>query len=697
MKKETEKEFVILSEVVSLDEIADKMDEFANEIEEELRGHNIPAEKAEEKALSTDKKDIDRNHVTAESPKDLSSKKKKKNKSKVSKTKKGKNKPKASDQAADIQKSAVVKTPEKSADVVEKVDTKTVEENTVVTESTDKQPENTVVTENTDKQPENTVVTENTDKQAENAVVTESTDKQAENAVVTENIDKQSENVIKQEPVTVVGTETNIENSVVETKEEGKKKLNFKALMQDKIFLTKCALVVLVLIVYTCVAYNYRNIFFMGTTINGIECAGMTAEEAEQSLRHKVEDYELSIEFRDGTTEVISGESIGYKYVSDGSVQRLMDKQNSFLWLFRVFFPASYEVAESIEFDRGLLADEYYALGSTANEKMVPPVNSYVTYEGDQFVITPENEGNQIDHHAFLLKINEVVASGGTDIVAEECEVYARPTVFRDAEHLAKECEQLNELADVSITYTLPNREYVLDGNEVRNWLKVDDQGNYSITEEEMTAAIADFVERFAKEVDTVKTDRPFKATIQGDITIGGGSYGWKVNKKEEAAKIAEEIANKAVVTREPCYSSREVTTENNGFGDTYIEIDLSNQHLWYYIDGELYVQSDIVSGTYYTASRRTPAGIFLLTYKQRDKVLRGQQKEDGTYEYESPVSFWMPFNGGIGLHDATWRGSFGGSIYKYSGSHGCINLPYKKAQTIYAEIDKETPIICYY
>ena len=170
-----------------------------------------------------------------------------------------------------------------------------------------------------------------------------------------------------------------------------------------------------------------------------------------------------------------------------------------------------------------------------------------------------------------------------------------------------------------------------------------------------------------------------------------------KENRAEEAAKIAEEIANKAVVTREPCYSSREVTTENNGFGDTYIEIDLSNQHLWYYIDGELYVQSDIVSGTYYTASRRTPAGIFLLTYKQRDKVLRGQQKEDGTYEYESPVSFWMPFNGGIGLHDATWRGSFGGSIYKYSGSHGCINMPYNSVKELFSKVSKGTPIIAYY
>lgn len=489
------------------------------------------------------------------------------------------------------------------------------------------------------------------------------------------------------------------ESKVVESDqaEVPKEHKSLKELLRNTKFLLGSLVAILVLIIYCSVAYNYREAFFMRTTINGIDCAGMTAKEAEAALKEKVEDYELEITFRDGTKEIISGESINYKYVSDGSVKKLMDKQLSFLWLFYLVFPAEHEVPECIEFDRGLLAQEYYALQSTAAEKNVAPTNAYVTYEGDKFIVVPEDEGNQIDHHAFILEINKVVAASGTQIVAQDYDIYARPTVFRDSADLAKECEQLNELAVVSVTYTLANGEYVMDGNEVRNWLKVDEQGNYSITEEEMAQAIEDFVDRLADEVNTIGTERPFKATKQGDITVSGGTYGWKINKKEEIAKLTEEIANRAIVTREPCYSSREVTADNNGFGDTYIEIDLTNQHLWYYIDGELYVESDFVSGTYHNASRRTPGGIFLLTYKQKDRVLRGEQKEDGTYEYESPVSFWMPFNRGIGLHDASWRGSFGGTIYKYSGSHGCINLPYKKAQAIYSEIDKETPIICFY
>ena len=56
-----------------------------------------------------------------------------------------------------------------------------------------------------------------------------------------------------------------------------------------------------------------------------------------------------------------------------------------------------------------------------------------------------------------------------------------------------------------------------------------------------------------------------------------------------------------------------------------------------------------------------------------------------------------MPFYGGYGFHDASWRSKFGGSIYNYSGSHGCINLPKSKAGTLYDLIDKEVPIVIFY
>ena len=96
------------------------------------------------------------------------------------------------------------------------------------------------------------------------------------------------------------------------------------------------------------------------------------------------------------------------------------------------------------------------------------------------------------------------------------------------------------------------------------------------------------------------------------------------------------------------------------------------------------------------TRDRATPEGMYAIRFKQTNRVLTGYNK-DGSVSYRSPVKYWMPFNRGIGLHDASWRRTFGGEIYKNSGSHGCINLPRDAAAQIYELVYKGMPVICYY
>ena len=226
-------------------------------------------------------------------------------------------------------------------------------------------------------------------------------------------------------------------------------------------------------------------------------------------------------------------------------------------------------------------------------------------------------------------------------------------------------------------------------------WLQKDARGHYSKDEEIFNTHITGYVESLAEATDTYDKPKPFKMTGGQEVMVEG-AYGWRVDQEVEVAKLKEELATNAKVKREPEYSKRALSMDNNGFGDTYIEVNLSSQHLYVYRKKRLVLESDIVSGRM-NRSRWTPPGIFLLSGKQKGKVLRGPLKPDNTYEWESPVSYWMPFNKGIGLHDATWRGSFGGTIYNYSGSHGCVNMPYKKAQALYDIITKEMPIICFY
>ncbi|MCI1328661.1 MAG: L,D-transpeptidase [Lachnospiraceae bacterium] len=169
------------------------------------------------------------------------------------------------------------------------------------------------------------------------------------------------------------------------------------------------------------------------------------------------------------------------------------------------------------------------------------------------------------------------------------------------------------------------------------------------------------------------------------------------MNQDAEIQQLTSELESGTVTTREPNYSSREVTTENGGFGSSYIEVDLSRQHMWVYQNGSVILESDVVSGKM-TRDRYTPSGVFQLAYKEKDRDLKGEiDPSTGEPSYVSHVNNWMPFNGGIGFHDASWRSSFGGTIYINSGSHGCVNLPTSFAPKLYDVISKDMPIVVYY
>ena len=146
---------------------------------------------------------------------------------------------------------------------------------------------------------------------------------------------------------------------------------------------------------------------------------------------------------------------------------------------------------------------------------------------------------------------------------------------------------------------------------------------------------------------------------------------------------------------REPVYTMTAASRTAPDWGNTYAEVDLTGQHVYMFQEGNLVWDAPCVTGNI-SKNYDTPAGIYSLTYKEKDRILRGAKKADGTYEYESHVDYWMPFNGGIGFHDATWRSKFGGTIFQTSGSHGCINLPPEKASVLYDLIYKGMPVLCY-
>lgn len=240
------------------------------------------------------------------------------------------------------------------------------------------------------------------------------------------------------------------------------------------------------------------------------------------------------------------------------------------------------------------------------------------------------------------------------------------------------------DLAGVTITYQFGDQSEVLDNDRILSWLKEQEDGSVAIDEQQAKA----FVKELAEKYDTAYTHRTFHTTAGRDIQITQGDYGWRIDQEAETKHLLELLAAKQSAVCEPIYAQTAAAHAQNDWGTTYVEVSLTDQYLWLYKDGKCILESYFVSGNP-NRGHATPKGIYGLTYKTRDAMLSGQG-------YDSKVKYWMPFNRNVGLHDAPWRKTFGGQIYKSNGSHGCINLPPANAAKIYENVDKNTPVIVY-
>ncbi len=447
--------------------------------------------------------------------------------------------------------------------------------------------------------------------------------------------------------------------------------------------------------------FHYQNYFFNGTTINGVDCSDMTAKEAETKIKEQAASYTLNVKFKDNDTKSVSGKDIDYTYAGDGSVESVLKKQNSFLWFLgnggkekdsQVTMQYSQEKLDAVidGFDEFQSAD-----GENA------PASAYITFQNNEFEIVDAVMGEGMDLTLAKQCIENALINADTEVDLEKAGVYDGTLVTADDETLNAQKDQLNELVRASITYSMPDgTTQILDGNTMKDWLAVDADGNYSKDENQWNERVKEYVANLAAAIDTDGKDHTFPATgIEGGVTISQEGYGWKVDQEQEIAKIAEEVDAHAADAREPQYAQREfaASTENNGFGKTYVEVDASRQHIWLYKDGNLVVDGDCVTGLMEQSSYTKP-GIYTTAAKENQKKLHGELQADGSYSWERDVDSWIPFNGEIGFYDASWRSSFGGNLYLTAGSTtGSVALPTAVAQALYDNVDDGTPVIIYY
>jgi len=483
-----------------------------------------------------------------------------------------------------------------------------------------------------------------------------------------------------------------------------------------KVLIIIAAVVILALAGVLVMSYRYlqeqngHTTYFSNTKINGIDVSDMLPQEVYTLL---TQDYDRSvITIYENGESAVSGSLAEFGYSVDknslqNSLEEVLHRQNTDLvtLIESLISGGSYSVV--IPFNYSEETFEAKVRSSSLAASRVASVDARMDYneEENYYYIIPETYGNEFDDEQLREIVREQVSTfvttgtAGSDLSIEfPTEIYKQPAVTGDDAALNNEVNIYNSYCKSVVTWEFGSQTESIDWTKIREWLSIVD--GEAVWDEN---AIYEYVVNMASRYNTRHYTRTFTTSLGTTVTIpsSDNEYGYTVNEDAEFSQLLSDIKSNTEVSREPVYYSVNSSYGNplyyrregaDDLAGTYVEVSLSKQHLWFYKDYQLIVETDVVTGSV-AKEAETKTGCFPLAYKESPSVLRGQDAANG---YETEVTYWMPFYEGQGLHDATWRRSFGGNIYQTNGSHGCVNCPYAAAEKIYNNIEAGVAIIIY-
>lgn len=430
------------------------------------------------------------------------------------------------------------------------------------------------------------------------------------------------------------------------------------------------------------IAFRHYH-FAKNTFIEGTDCTWLTVDEAKNKIEERISEDTIKFVFHNGNSKIILGKKVGIHLKDAEELSNILNEQTLEFGLKR----KDYELKSSVLVDKQKLAQYLSTITELQEQSAREAQNAYIKWSEihKQFVIVPEVYGFNVSIDQACELAYETIEKG--NMLVDFSTMATTPEITSD--DLQENLDELNAILMTKITWQLPDDStYTLDYNVMKDWIQQED-GSYSINLEE---EVTNFVEVLSKEVSDASSSFRFSSSSLGeeiDIQVEEDLRA-KLNQKEQVAQIMDCFAMTANYTCLPEYSTLPINQQLN----SYVELDITAQKVWLYKNGVCILETPVVTGDV-DGGHGTPTGIYYLTYKETDRVLRGYN-DDGS-KYASPVEYWMPFNGGIGFHDASWRyGKFGGDIYKTNGSHGCVNMPLDAAKTLYENIDSSMPIIVY-
>ncbi len=474
-------------------------------------------------------------------------------------------------------------------------------------------------------------------------------------------------------------------------REEKSTGLSMVVVVLTAIILAISALLVLV-ILRLAVTLNDSAAFAPGTTLNGLDVSGLTAQEAEEKLNQLAEDYVLQVRFADGEN-TLQGRDIALKVGANNSLRRMLKEQeggrgngsgsqrSQELWDEELF-----------SYDTLLLRQTVSSWPSLTALKDMKSRDAQLEYseEMGKFKIRKESPGGAVDQDVLIEKLDDCVLSLTKSLNVVEEGLYGSVRTA-DSPEMQAALSDANEKLHLKLTYRYEVEDADISGTEtigfdqLSKWLYVGSDGiSVGVDSHQLQNYVSEMSRLYSAKGSSGDTAL-FLSSTGLQVEVDAPAQGESVDTDALFNDIVSCVDSKTSGKRDAPYIKG--TTD---LGGSYVEVDLDGQHLWLYKDGELVTEGDICSGDVATGCE-TPTGLYTIKDKQTDRWLNGEG-------YHDWVSYWMPFNGGVGLHDATWRSEddFGGEVYLENGSHGCINMPLDLADAVYENVEEGTYVVLY-
>ncbi len=456
--------------------------------------------------------------------------------------------------------------------------------------------------------------------------------------------------------------------------------------MKNKpLIFTGIGIFLLLILAYFGGSKYYDSRFLPNTTMGDTELSGVTVAEAKRVVTQELHANTVTVTEDGETVTTFTPFDLDAKVDSDAFLTKVKDEQNSWAWPLAFFNKYEVETSEvNVQFDEDALAKLVETLTLSKPDR-VAPISANVQSKDGAFVIEPEVPGTIIDTERLKEQLVQTVLSSEDTLTLEDA--YVLPALTAESNELKQVVEKLQSLADVTITYTLMGDEIVVPKEQIATWLSLDNNGEPTVSVEAAKAYLQTLHDKYA----TYEKTRTFKSTNRGEVQVPPGEYGWSLAMEAESQNLAGYILAGEDVKTTPEILGSGYHEDGTDIGNTYVEVDLQSQMMYFYKNGERLMETPIVSGHTTTP---TPVGVFYAWNKEEDAELVGYNPRRGN-EYAQPVNYWIPVDWtGVGIHDAGWQSSFASDQWVNNGSNGCINTPPGAMEKLFSLMEVGTPVV---